>query len=162
MADEVIDVMTEEQKQQEEEADSVIHWATARAGVIVVAPLLGTMALVANQVYMVTKIGKAYGVEIKESAVISLIGALGAAFLGTTLLTLIPIAFLQLPVAVGLTYGLGQVAKRWIKDGMPTDMSQYKGLLTTAKEQAEANVNQFLDHPLKDQPLGDESKTFKV
>ena len=35
-------------RMREEEAESLCRWAAARAGVIVVAPLLGTMSLVAN------------------------------------------------------------------------------------------------------------------
>lgn len=36
----------------QEEAETLCRWAAARAGVIVVAPLLGTMALIANDVYL--------------------------------------------------------------------------------------------------------------
>lgn len=40
----------------DKEAEGLIHWAAARAGVIVAAPLLGTVSLIANEVYMVSKI----------------------------------------------------------------------------------------------------------
>ena len=43
----------------QEEAETLCRWAAARAGVIVVAPLLGTMALIANDVYLVIKLGSA-------------------------------------------------------------------------------------------------------
>lgn len=48
--------MTEEKELQpvdiEWEAEKICRWGAARAGVIVVAPLVGTMALMANEVYM--------------------------------------------------------------------------------------------------------------
>ena len=40
----------------DKEAEGLIHWAAARAGVIVAAPLLGTVSLIANEVYMISKI----------------------------------------------------------------------------------------------------------
>ena len=43
----------------DKEAEGLIHWAAARAGVIVAAPLLGTVSLIANEVYMISKIGRA-------------------------------------------------------------------------------------------------------
>ena len=48
----------------QEEAETLCRWAAARAGVIVVAPLLGTMALIANDVYLVIKLGSVYEEEI--------------------------------------------------------------------------------------------------
>ena len=44
----------------QEEAETLCRWAAARAGVIVVAPLFGTMALIANDVYLVIKLGSVY------------------------------------------------------------------------------------------------------
>ena len=47
--------MTEEKELQpvdiEWEAEKICRWGAARAGVIVVAPLVGTMALMANEVF---------------------------------------------------------------------------------------------------------------
>ena len=37
----------------DQQAESLIHWAAARAGVIVVTPMLGSVALMANEVYMI-------------------------------------------------------------------------------------------------------------
>ena len=89
----------------DKEAESLIRWASARAGVIVAAPLLGTAALVANEVYMISKIGSVYGVELNQKAVLSFIGSLGATVVGSTLATLIPISFMQIPIGVSVTYG---------------------------------------------------------
>ena len=84
----------------QEEAEALCRWAAARAGVIVVAPLVGTMALIANDVYLVIKLGGVYEEEIGEKAAVSLLSSLGAYFVGSTLTTLIPFAPLQIPVAV--------------------------------------------------------------
>ena len=65
-------------RMREEEAESLCRWAAARAGVIVVAPLLGTMSLVANEIYLIIKLGKVYGEEISEQAAVSVLGSLGA------------------------------------------------------------------------------------
>ena len=40
------------------EAEKICRWAAARAGVIVVAPLIGTMTLMANEVYMITRLAE--------------------------------------------------------------------------------------------------------
>ena len=43
------------------EAEKICRWGAARAGVIVVAPLVGTMALMANEVYMIIRLGELRG-----------------------------------------------------------------------------------------------------
>lgn len=75
----------------QEEAETLCRWAAARAGVIVVAPLLGTMALIANDVYLVIKLGSVYEEEIGEKAAVSLLSSLGAYFVGSTLTTTDPL-----------------------------------------------------------------------
>ena len=105
----------------DKEAEGLIHWAAARAGVIVAAPLLGTVSLIANEVYMISKIGSVYGVDVPQKAVLSFIGSLGATVVGTTIATLLPIPFIQIPIGISVTYGLGKAAVRWIKDGMKRD-----------------------------------------
>lgn len=76
----------------QEEAELCAVGLLPRAGVIVVAPLLGTMALIANDVYLVIKLGSVYEEEIGEKAAVSLLSSLGAYFVGSTLTTLIPFA----------------------------------------------------------------------
>lgn len=141
-------------------ADSLIHWAAARAGVIVVAPLLGTIALMANEVYMIAKIGETYNVKLADKTVLSFIGALGGTVTGTLAATLIPLSFMQVPIAVGVTYGIGKAAQRWIKDGMPDDVKPYMAVFEKEKEKGEENVAELKEDPKKDQPLGDETVKF--
>ena len=47
-------------RDREEAALSLCKWAAARAGAIVVLPGLGTLSTVANDVYLLMKIGKVY------------------------------------------------------------------------------------------------------
>ncbi len=144
----------------DEEADSLIRWAAGRAGVIVAAPLLGTCALVANEVYMISKIGAVYGVELNQKAVLSFIGSLGATVVGSTLATLIPISIMQIPIGVSVTYGVGKAAQRWIKDGMPDDTKPYRAVFEEEKAEGEKEEKELENNPKKDEPLGDEKKDF--
>lgn len=154
------DCEVELQDDRDKEADSLIHWAAARAGAIVVLPFVGTLTLMANEVYMIVKIGKVYDVELVDKAAMSFIGALGGTVTGTLAATLIPIPLMQLPIAVGVTYGVGKAAKQWIKDGMPDDMRPYREVFETAKKEGEAQAEEIEKDPKKDTPLGDENADF--
>lgn len=83
--------------------------AAARAGAIVIAPLVGTVALMANEVYLVSRIAKVYDVKLSERALIAFLGAVGSRVAGSLLTTIIPFSAIQVPVAVGITYSLGRV-----------------------------------------------------
>ncbi len=150
------------QDDRDKEADSLIHWAAARAGAIVVLPFVGTLTLMANEVYMIVKIGRVYDVELVDKAAMSFIGALGGTVTGTLAATLIPIPLMQLPIAVGVTYGVGKAAKQWIKDGMPDDMRPYREVFETAKKEGEAQAAEIETDPKKDTPLGDENADFGI
>ena len=145
---------------QDEEAESLCRWAAARAGVIVIAPLVGTVALTANEVYLVLRLAGVYGVRISESAAVSFLGAVGGAIAGNMLASLIPVAALQVPIGVVVTYAVGKVAQAWIKDGMPEEMEPYVALLGEWKDKAKGEIDSFMNHPFRDKPLGDESKKF--
>ena len=144
----------------DEEAESLIRWAAGRAGVIVAAPVLGTVALVANEVYMIAKVAKVYDVEVNQTAILSFIGSLGGTVIGTTLATLIPISIMQIPIGVTVTYGVGKAAQRWIKDGMPDDTRPYRAVFEEEKVAAASEEKELEDNPKKDEPLGDEKKDF--
>lgn len=144
----------------DQEADSLIRWAAARAGVIVVTPVLGTAALVANEVYMISRIGAVYGEKLNKKAVLSFIGSLGATVVGSTLATMIPLSFMQLPIGVSVTYGVGKAAQKWIKDGMPDDTKPYREVFEQEKEKGRSEAEELEENPRKDEPLGDEKKDF--
>ena len=143
--------------QQEREAEKLCRWAAARAGMIVVAPGIGTMALIANEIYMIIRIGRVYGTEISQAAAFGFVASLGAAFVGQTLTTLIPFAPMQVSVGVSVTYAVGKAAQAWIKAGKPSDLASIREKFTNAKKAAKTNWRNFVSHPAKDVPLGDET-----
>jgi hypothetical protein len=51
-----------------------------------------------------------------------------------------------------------RLAKAWLEDGMPKDMSKYKQVFEESKAEVRQNPEAFKDHPDKDKPLGDESR----
>lgn len=162
MEEKELKVTVIDERDRGEEAENLCRWAAARAGVIVVAPLVGTMALIANDVYLVMKLGEVYEEKIGEKAALSLLSSLGAYFVGSTLTTLVPFAPLQIPVAVGTTYALGKVVTEWLKEGKPSDLSAFKTVYDEALSQAKKNIEIFKNNPHKDEPLGDESKKYDL
>jgi hypothetical protein len=150
--------MTREASARDDEAESICRWGAARAGVIVVVPLLGTLAMMANHVYTVVRIGDVYGAKPSTAAVKGFVMAFAGALLGGAAATLVPLPFVQIPIAVGVTYGIAKAAQAWIKDGMPEDVGRYKRTFDDAVAFAKKHVADFRNDPRKDQPLGDEKK----
>ena len=146
----------------EKEAEKICRWAAARAGVIVVAPLVGTMTLMANEVYMITRLAELRGIKLSESAVLGLLGSLGATFVGQTLVTLIPFAPIQIPVGISVTYAVGKVANAWLKAGRPEDIAAFKEVFDEARSEGMKHFKEFGNMDCKDKPLGDENKRFKI
>lgn len=146
----------------EEEAESICRWAAARAGVIVIAPVIGSISLMANEVYLLMRLAKVYNVKLSESAMFGFIGGIAGTVVGQTMATMIPFPPLQIPIAVSLTYAIGKVGEMWIKDGMPQDMSRYIESFEEIKKLAKGKVDEFLENPLKNTPLGDESQKFDL
>ena len=144
----------------QEVKESVEATAEDMENVLVAAPLLGTVSLIANEVYMISKIGSVYGVDIPQKAVLSFIGSLGATVVGTTVATLLPIPFIQIPIGISVTYGLGKAAVRWIKDGMPDDTRPYKAVFEEGRAEGNTLVGEIKENPEKDIPLGDEKRDF--
>lgn len=146
--------------EQEQEAETVVRWAAARGGVLVVIPLVGGMALLANQIYMVNRLGQVYGQDLAVSSAKGFVMAFAGALVGQTLAALVPLPFVQIPVAVTVTYAVGKAADAWLRDGMPQDFERYRRIFERAKDFAKQNLGSIKDDPRKDQPLGDESKKF--
>ena len=156
----VLDAMDETTEDSDLKVETLCRWAAARAGAIVIAPLVGTVALMANEVYLVSRIARIYDVKLTERAVLAFLGAMGSQMAGNLLTTLIPFSVIQVPVAVGITYSLGRVTQRWLRDGMPSDMTPYIEMFGEWKEKAKEQVEKLKDNPLKNVPLGDETKDF--
>lgn len=150
--------MTEEKELQpvdiEWEAEKICRWGAARAGVIVVAPLVGTMALMANEVYMIMRLGELRGVKLEESAVLGLLTSLGATFVGQTLVTLIPIAPIQVPVGVSVTYAVGKAANAWIKAGRPEDIAEFREVYESARKEGMKHSEDFEKNGLQRHAFG--------
>ena len=156
----VLDAMDETTEDRDLKVETLCRWAAARAGAIVIAPLVGTVALMANEVYLVSRIARIYDVKLTERAVLAFLGAMGSQMAGNLLTTLIPFSVIQVPVAVGITYSLGRVTQRWLRDGMPSDMTPYIEMFGEWKERAKEQVEKLKDNPLKNVPLGAETKDF--
>ena len=156
----VLDAMDETTEDRDLKVETLCRWAAARAGAIVIAPLVGTVALMANEVYLVSRIARIYDVKLTERAVLAFLGAMGSQMAGNLLTTLIPFSVIQVPVAVGITYSVGRVTQRWLRDGMPSDMTPYIEMFGEWKEKAKEQVEKLKDNPLKNVPLGDETKDF--
>lgn len=144
----------------DEQAAKLIQWGAARAGVIVLTPFLGTAALIANEVYMITRIGDIYGINLSKKAVLSFLGSLGATVIGNLASTLIPVSIIQGPIAISVTYGIGRAAQKWIKDGMPDDTKPYREVFETEKVQGDEKMEELKNNESKNQPLGNEKEDF--
>jgi uncharacterized protein (DUF697 family) len=149
---------TPEELERERKADALICWATARAGVIVVAPIIGSMALMANEAYMVVRMAKLQGIQLSSSALGGFLAGLAGTLAGQTLATTFPFPPPQIPIGMSVTYAVGKVGKAWLDDGMPKDMSRYRQVFEESKAEVRKDPDAFKDHPDKDQPLGDESQ----
>lgn len=140
------------------ESEEIVRWGAARASVIVMTPFLGSLALMANEVYMITRLCDLRGVEVETGAIAGLIGSLGASFVGQTIFTMIPFPPLQVPMAVGITYAVGKAAVAWLDAGQPSDLSTFKELYEKARKEGMARFKEFADNNKKNIPLGDERK----
>ena len=147
--------------QQEKEVENLCRWAAARAGVIVVAPGIGTMALIANEVYMIVRIGKVYGKTISQSTAAGFLASMGAAFAGQTLATLLPFPPMQIGIGVSVTYAVGKAAQAWIIAGMPSSFENIRQIFESVKKDVKEKYKDYVSHPNKDVPLGDEMAVIK-
>ena len=144
------------------EAEKLCRWGAARASVLVVAPVFGTMALIANEVYMITRLADLRGIKVSEGTALGLLGSLGATFIGQSVFTLLPIPAIQIPLAVSITYGVGKAANAWLKAGRPEDVASFREVFEKARKEGAENAEAFSNMDCKDEPLGDESKKFDL
>lgn len=142
------------------EAENLIRWGAARAGVISMTPFLGGIALMANEVYMISRLAKVYDVKLSDRTIMSFLGAFGARVVGSVAAMMIPIPGVGLPVAVSVTYGVGRVAQSWIKDGLPLDIKPYVEKFEDLKQEGREKVEEIANDAKKDVPLGDETQDF--
>jgi uncharacterized protein (DUF697 family) len=109
-----------------EEADSYINWAAGRAAAIALVPLpLADVApLIANEVYMIYKLAGVYGIAVDNTVITMLLGCAGGSIAGKLAASFLP--FLKVPIAAGITYGVGKAAKAYFESDMTMDISELK------------------------------------
>lgn len=159
-ADEILAALEDSPESLDKKGEVLCRWAAGRAGVIVLAPVLGTVALMANEFYLVNRLAKVYNKDVSDGAIIGFLGAFGGTLAGNLLATLLPFGAVQVPIAVGITYSVGKVAQAWIRDGMPKNMEPYMELYKEWSEKAKVEVKILAEDPLKNVPLGDETKDY--
>jgi uncharacterized protein (DUF697 family) len=109
-----------------DEADSYINWAAGRAAAIALVPLpLADVApLIANEVYMIYKLAGVYGIAVDNTVITMLLGCAGGSIAGKLAASFLP--FLKVPIAAGITYGVGKAAKAYFESDMTMDISELK------------------------------------
>jgi len=118
------------------EADELINWAAGRAAAIAIVPLplADVVPLVANEAYMIKKMAAIYGYTTGESVVTMLGGVAGGSIVGKALASFLP--GLKIPIAAGVTYGVGKAAKAYFESDMKLDVSKLKDTFEKAKSEA--------------------------
>ena len=100
------------------DADGYINWAAGRAAAIALTPLplADAAPLIINDVYMIHKLASLYGIAADKKTVSMIMGCSGGSIAGKLAATLIP--GLKVPIAAGITYGIGKAAKAYFESGM--------------------------------------------
>ena len=100
------------------DADGYINWAAGRAATIALTPLplADAAPLIINEIYMIHKLASLYGIAADKKTVSMIMGCSGGTIAGKLAATLIP--GLKVPIAAGITYGIGKAAKAYFESGM--------------------------------------------
>lgn len=146
----------------QEEVEMICRWAAARAAGIAALPKFNYVGLLANDVYMVSRIAKVYGVCPAKEGITGFLVGLGGSAVAALVCTIVPSIILRVPVAAAITYGVGKMAAKWIEDGMPTcpNFEAYRQRLVDIYEYNKETVITLANTPLRDKPLGNESVDF--
>ena len=146
----------------QEEVEMICRWAAARAAGIAALPKFNYAGLLANDVYMVSRIAKVYDVCPAKEGITGFLVGLGGSAVAALVCTIVPSIILRVPVAAAITYGVGKMAAKWIEDGMPTcpNFEAYRQRLVDIYEYNKETVITLANTPLRDKPLGNESVDF--
>ena len=108
------------------DADGYINWAAGRAAAIALTPLplADAAPLIINEVYMIHKLASLYGIAADKKTVSMIMGCSGGTIAGKLAATLIP--GLKVPIAAGITYGIGKAAKAYFESGMTITSDELK------------------------------------
>ena len=146
----------------QEEVEMICRWAAARAAGIAALPKFNYAGLLANDVYMVSRIAQVYGVCPAKEGITGFLVGLGGSAVAALVCTMVPTVILRVPVAAAITYGVGKMAAKWIEDGMPTcpNFEEYRQRLVDIYEYNKETVITLANTPLRDKPLGNENVDF--
>ena len=108
------------------DADGYINWAAGRAATIALTPLplADAAPLIINEIYMIHKLASLYGIAADKKTVSMIMGCSGGTIAGKLAATLIP--GLKVPIAAGITYGIGKAAKAYFESGMTITPAELK------------------------------------
>jgi uncharacterized protein (DUF697 family)/GTPase SAR1 family protein len=114
--------------------DEYVNWGAGRAFAIafVPIPLADVVPLVANEAYMIYKIGACYGYAVDQTILASFLGCLGGSIAGKLMASFIP--FLKAPIAAAVTYGVGRAAVAYFESGMKLGEEELKEIFRLAKQ----------------------------
>ena len=128
-------------------ADDYVIWAAGRAAAITMFPLpiADIGALMANEAYMIYRIAETYGYDIDSSIVSMLIASVGGTFTRRLLFSLLPI--LKIPIAAGITYAMGKVAKVYFASGMTMSREALRIEFTKARRKA-SRIDWYSKEPI--------------
>ena len=124
------------QEEIDRQVASLLNWAACRAfGIAIVPlPLADVGPLVANEAYMIYRIGTAYGYSVDKTIITGFLGCTGASMAGLCLASFLP--FLKAPIAAGITYAVGCAANAWFKSGMKMQEDELREIFAKAKAEA--------------------------
>ena len=135
-----------------DEADSYINWAAGRAAAIAIIPIpfVDIVPLIANETYMIYRLAELYGIPVDETVITMLLGCAGGSLAGKLAASLLP--FLKIPIAAGITYGVGKAAQAYFESDMKLDETELRE--TFLEEEREAKKREW--KPVEDDESEDE------
>lgn len=129
-------VREEFRKNSSAEADSYINWAAGRAAAIALIPLplADAVPLMANEIHLIHRLASVYGMSADKSTVTTIMGCVGGSLIGKLATGILPVA--KIPVAAGVTYGIGKAAKAYFESGKTIDATTLSNCFYNAVREA--------------------------
>ena len=114
-------------------AEEYVYWGAGRAFTIaaVPIPMADVIPLVANEAYMIYRIGVCYGYAVDKTTLASFAGCLGGSIVGKIAASIIP--FLKAPIAATVTYGIGRAAMAYFESDMNISKEELKEIFKLSK-----------------------------
>lgn len=128
-------IIADSKRQCSEEADHFINWAASRAAAATIGlgQVVGAPIMMANEIYMIHKIGSVYGYSVDRKIVTKILSVGGTSSFGKRL-----ISFLQGTTGVvATTYGIGKAAKAYFESGMTFNADELKRQFLESRKKGE-------------------------